>query len=323
MYIMYALLIVLIIVILIVIIIFLYKNNESFKPDYSDYNRIDRIKINNNITHTLNKKNELITNATNIEDDKFGYCIGATPSCKTGGPIKVGVYQNGITYRSICDDGSNMVCDNFVSNNFDTMYNTDISDNSYVWKSPNNTKLLFSKIYKGFTEPTSYINVGLDNNIINIYDKDSNVIDTVDKCSFVGPNKDICKKTSKIPFMLADNKTYISGNHIYGNIDVYDASVNTYDANKMNDDVGYNVEPTITGSFTSSYTQVTPEIDYGKSGMFPGLPCIADYLSSPGDNVCNGEIGLIKDNTLICPYYKPICNGYRCDSKFGKCVERS
>ena len=78
---MYALLIILIIVILIVIILFLYKNNESFKTDYSDYTHIDRIKINNNTTHTLNKKNELITNSTNIEDDKFGYCIGATPTC--------------------------------------------------------------------------------------------------------------------------------------------------------------------------------------------------------------------------------------------------
>ena len=320
---MYALLIVLIIVILIAFILFLYKNNESFKSDYSDYNRIDRIKINNNNTHTLNKKNELISNATNIEDDKFGYCIGATPTCETGGPIKAGVYQNGITYRSNCDDGSNMICNNFVSNNFDTMYNSDISDNSYVWKTPNNTPLLFSQTYKGFTEPTSYINVGLSNNTINIYDKDNNIIDTVEKCSFVGPNKDICKKTSKIPFMLADNKTYISGNHIYGNLDIYDASINTYNANQMNNDIEYNVESTILGSFTPSYTQVAPEIDYGKSGMFPGLPCTADYGSSPGDNVCNGEIGLIKDNTLICPYYKPICNAYRCDSKFGQCIERS
>jgi hypothetical protein len=203
-----------------------------------------------------------------------------------------------------------MVCNNFVSNNFDNIYNNDISDNSYVWKTPNNTEILFSKTYNGFTEPTSYINVGIDNNTINIYDRDNNIIDTVDKCSFVGPNKDICKKTSKIPFILADNKTYISGNYMY-------------DANKINNDLSYNVEPTIIGSFTSSYTQVAPQINEGKSGMFPGLPCIADYGSSPGDNVCNGEIGLIKDNTLICPYYKPICNGYRCDSTFGKCVERS
>jgi len=314
---MYALII--LFVVILIGIVFLYKNNESFKADYSDYNRIDRIKINNNMTHTLNTQNELIANTTNIEDDKFGYCIGATPTCETGGPIKSGVYQNGITYRSICDDGSNMVCNNFVSNNFDTMYNNDISDNSYIWKTPNNTKILFSNTYKGFTEPTSYINVGLDNNTINIYDIDNNVIDTVDKCSFVGPNKDICKKTSQIPFMYADNKTYISGNHIYGNIDM-DASVNIYDANQMNDSVGYNVEPTIIGSFTSSYTQVAPQIDEGKSGMFPGFPCIADYGASPGDNVCNGEIGLIQDNTLICPYHKPICSGYRCDSKFGTCV---
>ena len=318
---MYAL-IIFIVVILIVIILFLYKNNESFKVDYSDYNHIDRIKVNDNIIHTLDKKNELITSYTNVEEDLFGYCIGATPTCETGGPIKVGVYQNGITYRSICDDGSNMVCNNFVSNNFDTIYNNDISDNSYVWKTPNNTQMFFSKTYRGFTEPTSYINVGLDNNIINLYDREHNILDTVDKCSFVGPNKDLCKKTSNIPFLFADNKTYISRNHIYGNLDE-SSEINTYDANKINE-IGYNSTPTEIGSFISSYTKVTPQInENGRSGIFPGLPCIADYGSSPGDNVCNGEIGLIQDNSLICPYYKPICNGYRCGSKLGKCVERS
>ena len=54
--------------------------------------------------------------------------------------------------------------------------------------------------------------------------------------------------------------------------------------------------------------------------MYPGLPCIADYGASEGDNICNGEVGLIKDQSLVCPYYKPICNGYRCGSKFGKCT---
>jgi hypothetical protein len=83
--------------------------------------------------------------------------------------------------------------------------------------------------------------------------------------------------------------------------------------------VGYNTDDTIIGSFMPSYTQTVP-ISKGKSGMYPNLPCIADYGALPGDNVCNGEIGLIQDETLICPYYKPICEGYNCGSSFGTCT---
>jgi len=39
----------------------------------------------------------------------------------------------------------------------------------------------------------------------------------------------------------------------------------------------------------------------------------------PGDNLCNGEFGLLKDKSLVCPYYKPICKGFSCGSNFGTC----
>lgn len=253
----------------------LYKIKETFKSDYSDYKQIDRIHV----------------------DDKFGYCIGGSAICKTGVPIKGGIYANGNTYKSYCDDGSNMVCNSELNN-------LDVCGNSYIWRTPNYIPLLFSQTYQGFTEPTSYIPAVINNNSINLYDSNSNIIDTINKCDILGLNANNCKKTLNLNFNLADTTKHVSG-------------TDEYDANKIND-TGYITEPTIVNFDVGSYTE-KPPISNGKSGMYPNLPCVADYGSMPGDNVCNGEIGLIQDDTLVCPYYKPICKGYRCDSIPGSC----
>ena len=244
---------------------------ETFKSDYSDYKTIDRIKV----------------------DDNFAYCIGAVPTCKTGVPIKGGVYTNGNTYKSHCDDGSNMICNNLISKNLD------VCGNSYLWQTPNNVPLLFSQTYQGFTEPTSYIPAVINNNSINFYDITNNITDTINKCDILGSDMNNCKKALKIPFVNADTKNN--------------------DVNAFNNTVGYNSDPSIIGSFdTYSYTEKIPQSN-GKSGMYPNLPCVSDYGGLPGDNICNGEIGLIQDDTLVCPYYKPICKGYRCGPTFGNC----
>jgi hypothetical protein len=251
------------ILILIVLVTLLFNFKEGYKSDYSDYKAIDRIKV----------------------DDKYAYCIGAVPKCETGAPISGGIYSGGNTYKSVCDDGSNMICPNFFS-----------KDSSNIWKTPNNTPIKFSDIYKGFTEPTSYIPAVINDNIINFYDN-NNIIDTINKCSILGLETNNCNKALNIPFMNADT----SNN----------------DINAFNDKTGYTTDPKIIGNFISSNTEIAP-VSEGTSEMYSNLPCIADYGTNIGDNVCNGEIGLIQDQTLICPYYKPICD-YRCGSTFGTC----
>lgn len=240
---------------------------ESFKSDYSDYNTIDRIQV----------------------DDEYAYCIGGIPTCETGLPIKGGIYTNGDTYRSICDDGSNMVCNNAFTSN---------SSDDYVWKTPNATPIVFSGTYKGFTKPTSYVPAVINDTLINFYDETNSIVDTINKCSLLGINENNCKKALRIPFTFADT----SNN----------------DMNAFNNATGYNTDPDVIGSFFPSYSEKIPE-SKGISGMYPGLQCIADYGASAGDNICNGEVGLLQDESLVCPYYKPICNGYRCGSTFGKC----
>ena len=97
----------------------------------------------------------------------------------------------------------------------------------------------------------------------------------------------------------------------------------------MNNSLGYIDISNQIGQFIPSYTQ--PQAENGISGQYSNLPCIADYSglsgtaekieysSLPGDNVCNGELGLLKDKTFVCPYYKPICKGYRCGATLGTC----
>lgn len=294
---------ILLIIISIVLLLFIYNNSKSiekFKSDYSDYTSIDRIKIEND-SYILDKYNRYSFDK-HTSDDKYAYCIGGNLTCLTGSPIKVGVYGNGNTYRSLCDDGSNIVCNNVIKSNIN---NNDICDN-FIWTTPNNIPILFSNIYKGFTSPTNYIPAVINNNSINFYDKNDIIIDTIDKCSVLGINENICKKASGLPFPLANDSTYISGS-------------DKYDPGAINKEAGYIQYPLPVSSLPASYTQIVAKGN-GKSGMYPSFPCIADYGASPGDNVCNGEIGLIEDNTLICPYHKPICSGYRCDSKFGTCV---
>lgn len=274
----FILIIIVFILLILLNVLNIFKMKELFKSDYSDYNTIDRIEV----------------------DDTFAYCIGAKARCETGAPIKGGVYNNGDTYRSFCDDGSNMICNNFFLTNFD------LSGNNYIWRTPNNTPILFSQEYKGFTEPTSDITPVINNNLINFYDKNNILIDSIDKCSILGINENNCKKALNIPFPFA-NKSY-----------TYQSGTDTYAADASNNQLGYFSSPSVIGNFVSSYTQTTPQ-SAGVSGMYQNLPCIADYGALPGDNVCNGEVGLIQDTTLVCPYYKPICSGYRCGSTFGHC----
>lgn len=245
---------------------------EAFKPDYSDYNTIDRIQV----------------------DDKYAYCIGAKPTCETGIPIKGGLYINGETYKSNCDDGSNMVCNN--------MFSSYITSGENSWNTPNGKSIEFSNIYKGFTVPMSYIPAVINDKMINFYDDTNSIVDTMNKCSLLELDENNCKKALSIPFTFADT----SNN----------------DINVFNNAIGYTSDPSVIGSYFSSYTEKTNlenTTNVGFPGMYPGLPCIADYGAKAGDNICNGEIGLLNDESFTCPYYKPKCN-YQCGSTFGKCT---
>ena len=277
----FILLILFISIVVLILAIFKYKF-EGFK----DFSEIDRIQT---------------------PDQKYGYCIGGSVSCTTGAPILIGNYNGGNTYKSSCDDGSNMVCNNTLSTNFDV----DLNENgNHVWRTAHNSGIEFSTIYKGFTSSISYIPAILNGDNIVFYDSNNTILDTINKCSIlnVADQQSCYKTTGSLP---NKSKNLITT--------YYDQSSN--DLNSL----GYKTDPKQIGQFIPSYTQTTEE---SGAGNYPNLPCIADYSPSsglthdysamPGDNICNGEFGLLKDKSLVCPYYKPICKGFSCGS-FGRC----
>jgi hypothetical protein len=153
-------LIILILIILIILIIINFNFNETFLSDYSDYNKIDRIKVGTN----------------------YAYCIGGNITCPSNMTKLNDDYNGGKTYS--CE--SPMTC-----NNFTLSTNLDISGEKYLWNTPTpkSIPLPFSTIYKGFTypTPTPYIPIKLEGNYFSIYDNDSSntLLDTMNKCSII------------------------------------------------------------------------------------------------------------------------------------------
>jgi|LauGreSBDMM110SN_4_FD.fasta_scaffold96844_2 hypothetical protein len=279
------LIILIILFILLIVILALVKFTFKFEG-FNDFSHIDRIQT---------------------SDQKFGYCIGGSVSCTTGAPILIGNYNGGNTYKSSCDDGSNMVCNNTLATNFDVVLN---SNGDYIWRTAHNSEIDFSSTYKGFTTSISYIPAILNDDKLVFYDSNNTVLDTIDKCSILNvvDQQSCYKSTGTLP---NKSKNLITT--------YYDQSSN--DLNSL----GYNSDPKKIGQFIPSYTEPQSE----SAGNYSNLPCIADYSplsggnhdysAMPGDNICNGEFGLLQDKSLVCPYYKPICKGYSCGSNFGTC----
>jgi hypothetical protein len=276
----------LIIIILLIVILALIVN-FTFKEGFNDFSTIDRIQT---------------------PDQKYGYCIGGKVSCTTGAPILIGNYNGGNTYKSSCDDGSNMVCNNTLSTNFDVILN---SNGDHIWRTAHNSEIDFSSTYKGFTTSISYIPAIINDDKLVFYDSNNTILDTIDKCSILNAaDQQSCyKSTGTLP---NKSKNLITT--------YYDQSSN--DLNSL----GYNTDPKKIGQFVPSYTEPVKE---NNAGNYPNLPCIADYSplsgethdysAMAGDNLCNGQFGLLQDKSLVCPYYKPICKGFSCGSNFGTC----
>jgi len=147
-------------------IIFNYK--EGFKSDYSDYNTIDRIKTAN--------------------DNEYAYCLAGNVTCSTGKIQNLkDDYKGGQTYSYLCDDKSRVEC----RGNFQYKMNPSQLD----WKTPTSREIPFnfSDTYKGFTVPYSYVPVDINDKYMNFYDKDKNVLDSMNKCNMLLTDDDAYK----------------------------------------------------------------------------------------------------------------------------------
>jgi len=232
-------------------------------------------------------------------DNSYAYCIGGNISCNSGTtqPITTG-YTGGLTYSYLCagaDTGANneyAVCKNFIDLNYGTLEKDSVGQ--YKWYTPNKSYFPFSDIYRGFTVPTpSNINVDISINNLEFYDNNHVLVDTMNKCDFLNSTEDKykCRLTWDTPL--------------------------TYDTTPFGlPDITTDVDMTNLDKTTNA--PVIYNNDFMTTNK--GLSCMSDYGTMIGDNICNGEFGLVKDTNMVCPYNKPICNGYRCGSELGSCV---
>ena len=224
-------------------------------------------------------------------DNKYAYCIGGNITSTSMNQINDN--YNGNTYNW----DPSMVCNNFISSNSN---NLDISGDKYLWNTPRpkHVPFPFSTLYKGFTVPTSYIPIKLNGNYFSIYDSNNNLLDTMNKCSIVNDTYRCEMATHSL-----DNS--------YGDASFVDVSyTNILNVNLLDSTDSSNVYQT--------YQEKFPILNTLTDTKNTTTGCLADYGSKIGDNLCDGAMGLLKDSSYICPYYKPICD-YKCGSTLGSC----
>ena len=215
---------------------------------------------------------------------KYAYCIGGNITDSNPMNKIDSDYKGGTTYTY----DSSMICNNFVSNKSN---NLEISGNKYLWNTPNGIPFPFSTIYSGFTEPSSYIPITLIGNYYNIYDN-NNIIDSMNKCSIINDTYRCEMATHSL-----------DSSYSFGDASFIDSSINMFEESYNYTDILYD-----------GLKVHTPDVNkpYAEKG------CVADYGFQIGDNLCNGEFGLLGDTAYVCPYYKPICD-FQCGSSLGKC----
>jgi hypothetical protein len=152
---------IIILICLVLLTILFLINKEGFKSDYSDYNKIDRIKNSSN---------------------RYAYCIGGNITCPDGSLNNLNDNYNGTTYDYLCKTNGQPVqaeCTSFAYN----MKSSDLLN----WKTYTSREISFpfSQNYKGFTTDYTYIPVDINGDYINYYDSCGNIIDNMHKCDML------------------------------------------------------------------------------------------------------------------------------------------
>jgi hypothetical protein len=143
-----------------------YKEMMTDYVNFSDYNTIDRIQVNNTGSSPA-----------------YSYCVGGTVKCPNSNSALIDVsntdYKDGKTYKSTCNDGSDVICT-------DNLFNSVVSYNLPYYTLPGGTSFPLSTKNKGFTEAYGYVPVGFDSsNNINIYNDSKTIMERIHKCNLL------------------------------------------------------------------------------------------------------------------------------------------
>ncbi len=259
------------IVLVIIPIIFEISGYKEMMTDYvnfSDYNTIDRIQVSNT-----------------GDSPTYSYCLGGTVKCPNSTSKLIDIsntnYSNGNTYKSTCDDGSDVICT-------DNIFNSVVSYNLPYYTLPGGTSFPLSKTNKGFTDEYGFIPAEFDSsNNFNIYNDSKTIMEKIHKCNLLS-----------YEYQPNCYSKFFMGNSNSG------SSNSTTESKSSNNNTSGSQ-----GNIANST----------KCGTFDKIPCLADYGTNIGESLCCGQTGVLQNTKYVCPVTRPRCANFKCGSQFGNC----
>lgn len=260
-----------------------YRETMTDFVNFTDYNTIDRIQ-----------------KITDPDRPTYSYCMGGTVKCKSTGGSLMDASSNGYTigktYKSKCNDDSDVICS-------DNLFSSVVSYNLPYYTLPGGTSFPLSTTNQGFTSDYGYNITDFDSsNNFNIYNSSKQVLEKIHKCNLLPYYiQQPCYKN----FFTSNNNTNLS--------QIMTSTSNTLSTGNNSSNINSNSSSTL----TSNYSETTA--DTSKCNTSEKIPCLADYGTNVGDNLCCGQTGVLQNTKYVCPITRPKCSNFKCGTQFGNC----
>ncbi len=300
-----------------------YMDNmmEGFS-NYSPPNFFDRILF----TQGETDRNYKDSNGIPLDmSGQYGYCLGGKIECKGDTSlVKLGSYKYGITYSGLCSDKlTRPVCS-------DNHYGEDFTDSSMIehynkkddiigtMGIDGGINILDPLLYRGFVGPYSPY-LPSSESAYYPFTSDSSLNKTFEYHYYDSSGKQH-QVSNKGKCYLVDKENLASCNSYFYDLDKnYNGygssssvsgtgSSNSKDDENDNDLNGYDEDE-------NKYSSATTD----DSTCGSKIPCIADFGTNVGDNLCCGQTGVLQNTKYVCPQNAPKCSNFKCGSKFGTC----
>ena len=210
----------------------------------------------------------------------YAYCLGGTVKCKSDTGKLIDISNT--DYNS--GKTYKSTCDTgdyaICSGN---LFSSVVSYNLPSYVLPEGTQFPLSEVNIGFTAPYSYVPVELDSsNNFNIYNSTKTLMEKIHKCNLLS----------------------------------YDKQSNCYAKFFTNNEMN---TQTLSSMTSSSNIDTSNIADSTKCGSYDKIPCLADYGTNIGENLCCGQTGVLQNTKYICPITRPKCSNFKCGTQFGNC----
>lgn len=276
------------------------KNIENFdSSSYPAKGKTDRILF-SKYNYDRNYKDSL-GRFTDMSG-QYAYCLGGNIKCNGTAKLVpiLDNYEYGTTYTNYCSDNTKPSCvNNYYSSLTDpSMVNHKNEVDSVFGVTGIN--VLDSLQYPGFVGPYRYTAFVRD--IDSSYNKNITYYTTSDR-KYASANKSICNLVAPMDKLSCEN----------------------YYLDILNPIPKPITPPTTTTTGTTAKTTVNnDDDDYTENNESGGscdapIPCIANFGTEIGENLCCGQTGVLQNTKYVCPSTAPKCSNFKCGSKFGTC----